>query len=80
MFHRQAVSPWRLKGRTLRSSGATVLAEYTFQELAAMANDLERTLYPTLILSIHIEQRTMLLVIVCHTLEYKHLLLAIDNT
>ena len=45
-----------------------------------MANELQRTLYPALLLTIHMEWRTVLLVIVCRTVEYKHMLLAISNT
>jgi hypothetical protein len=63
-----------------KSRKRTVVAEYSFQELAMMTNGLQRTLYPALLLTIHLEWRTMLLVIVCDTIEYKHLLLAIDNT
>lgn len=63
-----------------KSRKRTVIAEYSFQELAAMTNDLQRTLYPALLLTIHLEWRTMLLVIVRRTIEYKNLLLAIDNT
>jgi len=63
-----------------KSGKHPVLAEYSFQELAGMMNGLQRTLYPALLLTIHTEWRTMLLVIVADTIEYKHLLLAIDNT
>jgi hypothetical protein len=63
-----------------KSRKRTEVAEYSFQELAQMTNELQRTLYPALLLTIHMQWRTMLLVIVCNTTEYKHLLLAIDNT
>ena len=63
-----------------RSGKRAVVAEYGFHELAMMMNELQHTLYPALLLTIHMEWRTMFLLIVCQTIEYKHMLLAIGNT
>ncbi len=63
-----------------RSGKRKILAEYTFQEITDMTNTIKDTLFPALLYAVYMEWRTMLLVIVYPSAEYKHMLLGIGNT
>lgn len=63
-----------------RAGKRKILAEYTFQEIIEMTNVIRTDLFSALIITIYMVWRTMLLVIVFPSIEYKHMLLEIDNT
>ena len=55
------------------------LVQYSFVELADMANKIQHYLFPALVFTAYMEWRTMLLVFTNRSPEYRHALLKICN-
>lgn len=59
--------------------GHKFAVEYTYTQLLSMTNELMHDLVPALSFTIYMEWRTLLLIIVFKSLEYKQAILKIDN-